>query len=213
MKIQNQNNSFIPRTEMNNRINLSGLSNKNESFNTMPNYSSLGNFSPINQNIPNLKNNNEYYPIEENEIKMIRNNIRRLMPSNSPYKDNNVLNINLNNSNNLIDNQNNDNLNNQNFLSSPNERKLRTIQNSIKQMEDKSFEMMQKNEELKNEQKTNFNPISKSLNLNSTNLPQEYATLKSDNILYKDDINRLSKDNKVLLDQLNEENNGSCMLK
>ena len=80
-------------------------------------------------------------------------------------------------------------------------------------MEDKSFEMMQKNEELKNEQKTNFNPISKSLNLNSINLFQEYATLKRDNILYKDDINRLSKDNKVLLDQLNEENNGSCMLK
>ena len=66
---------------------------------------------------------------------------------------------------------------------------------------------------LKNEQKTNFNPISKSLNLNSINLFQEYATLKSDNILYKDDINRLSKDNKVLLDQLNEENNGYCMLK
>ena len=84
-----------------------------------------------NQNIPNIKNDNEYYPNEENEVKMIRNNIRRQMSSNSPYKDNNDLNNNLNNSNNLIDNQNNDNLNNQNFLSSTNERKLRTIQNFI----------------------------------------------------------------------------------
>ena len=204
MTLPNQNKSFNQRTDINNSVNLSGLPNKNESFNTMPNYSSRRNFSPLNQNIPNIKNDNEYYPNEENEVKMIRNNIRRQMSSNSPYKDN-IINNNLNNSNKLIENENNDNLNNPNFFSSPNDRKLRTIQNSIKEMEDKSFEMMQKKEELKNEQNTNFNPISKSLNINSTNLPQEYATLKSDNILYKDDINRLSKDNKVLLDQLNEE--------
>ena len=237
MTSPNENNSFLPRKDViNNSVNLSNQ-NKNESFNTMPNFSNRGNFSPLNipnkqinnfrsndsnvinyslKEIPNIKNKNMFYSNnDENEIKRLDNNIRNQI-SNSPYK---KINSELNNSNNnIIDNNNNilDNNNNLNYLESPNDRKLRTIKNSIKQMEEKSMEIMNKKDELmnlENKNNKNYNLSQSNLLINSTEpsnkdlntFKQEYASLKSDNILFKDDINRLSKDNKVLLDQLNEE--------
>ena len=157
-------------------------------------------------------------------IKMNKNNLNNV--NNSAYNKN----ININNSN--------DELNNLSKITYPQEMKIRELENKVKLLEEKSFENTQKLEEIRinkdlmantnisnnningNNISTNNNNMNYANNVTVSYLPdaevekikQEQATLKSDNIIFREDINRLTDINHHLENELIEQRNRNIEL-
>ena len=214
--------NYIPKSVANNSVNMSGFVNdiSNKSYNTMPN-----NFNeqitnlrtiPVNNNI-NYKNGNNkqiYKPLspfssnDENDIRELRDKVRRkykssdIINSNNPNQLRNFRNRNFN----QINNYNNDD------FTTP-EQKIQNLENSLRQLEEKSFEMNQQLENIRNKRENNT--LSTYQNRTISYLPDseiekikvEHVTLKNDNIILREDMNRLVDTNKHLENELNIQRN------
>ena len=231
-------NTFTPKSVANNSINMSGFGNdlNNRTFNTMPNnmnepstnLRSIPNSSINNQNFSpgkiksiykpgspfkDLNCNNNYSSNDENDIREIRQKIRK------KYKSSDMSNPQLNiNQNQLrgMKNPNFSNLNNninQDDFTSP-EQKLQNLENSLKQLEEKSFEMNQQLEDIRNQRENgnlstfgNRGTISYLPDSEIEKIKVENVTLKNDNIILREDMNRLVDINKHLENELNIQRN------
>ena len=179
-----------------------------------------------------LDSNNEEIPI---------NNYGRIRTYQRMNDNNNKINsfIKMNNSainRNININNSNDELNNLNKIANPQEIKIKELENKVKLLEEKSFENTQKLEEIRINKETIANSNLNNLNtLNNSNLnnnmnystnvrvsylpdaeiekiKQEQATLKSDNIIFREDINRLTDINHHLENELIEQRNRNIIL-
>ena len=236
-------NTFTPKSVANNSINMSGFGNdlNNRTFNTMPNnmnepstnLRSIPNSSINNQNFSpgkiksiykpgspfkDLNCNNNYSSNDENDIREIRQKIRK------KYKSSDMSNPQLNiNQNQLrgMKNPNFSNLNNninQDDFTSP-EQKLQNLENSLKQLEEKSFEMNQQLEDIRNQRENgnlstfgNRGTISYLPDSEIEKIKVENVTLKNDNIILREDMNRLVDINKHLENELNIQRNRNIEL-
>ena len=155
----------------------------------------------------------------------------RIKMNNMAYTNNNKnssnLDYNINSSNNDFD---------ESKALNPHELKIKELENKVKLLEEKSFENTQKLEEIRTNKDTiSNNNINNNLNstLNNTNnnmnyannvtvsylpdaevekIKQEHATLKSDNIIFREDINRLTDINHHLENELIEQRNRNIEL-
>jgi len=155
----------------------------------------------------------------------------RIKMNNMAYTNNNKnssnLDYNINSSNNDFD---------ESRALNPHELKIKELENKVKLLEEKSFENTQKLEEIRTNKDTiSNNNINNNLNstLNNTNnnmnyannvtvsylpdaevekIKQEHATLKSDNIIFREDINRLTDINHHLENELIEQRNRNIEL-
>ena len=116
-------------------------------------------------------------------------------------------------------------------MTNPQELKIKELENKVKFLEEKSFENTQRLEEIR----TNKDNLNATLNTNNNNnnninypnnnvtisylpdaevekIKQEQATLKSDNIIFREDINRLTDLNRHLENELNEQRNRNIEL-
>ena len=116
-------------------------------------------------------------------------------------------------------------------MTNPQELKIKELENKVKLLEEKSFENTQRLEEIR----TNKDNLNATLNTNNNNnnninypnnnvtisylpdaevekIKQEQATLKSDNIIFREDINRLTDLNRHLENELNEQRNRNIEL-
>ena len=179
-----------------------------------------------------INSNNEDFPVNNyGRIRTFQRMNDNNINSNSFIKMNNSTinrNLNINNSN--------DELNNLSKITNPQEIKIKELENKVKLLEEKSFENTQRLEEIRINKETmansnlnNLNTINNS-NLNnnmnySTNvkisylpdaeiekIKQEQATLKSDNIIFREDINRLTDINHHLENELIEQRNRNIIL-
>ena len=82
---------------------------------------------------------------------------------------------------------------------------IKLVERSLKDLEAKSQEMSRYIESLKNERSRIEEPRYADYELEK--MKQEYATLKSDNIIFREDINRLSEINRHLEDELTRQRN------
>jgi hypothetical protein len=85
------------------------------------------------------------------------------------------------------------------------QKKINIVERSLKDLEAKSHEMSRHIESLRNERSRIDD--SKFGDFEHEKLKQEYATLKSDNIIFREDINRLSDVNRHLEEELNRQRN------
>ena len=239
-------NTFTPKSVANNSINMSGFGNdlNNKTFNTMPNnmnepstnLRSIPNTSINNPNLSpgkiksiykpgspfkDLNCNNNYSSNDENDIREIRQKIRKKYKSSD--MSNQQQNINPNQINQLrglknpnFSNSLNNNINSDDFISP--EQKLQNLENSLRQLEEKSFEMNQQLENIRN--KRDNNTLSTNQNRTISYLPDseiekikvEHITLRNDNIILREDMNRLVDTNKHLEDELNNQRNRNIEL-
>ena len=118
-------------------------------------------------------------------------------------------------------------------MTNPQELKIKELENKVKFLEEKSFENTQRLEEIR----TNKDNLNATLNTNNNNnnnnninypnnnvtisylpdaevekIKQEQATLKSDNIIFREDINRLTDLNRHLENELIEQRNRNIEL-
>ena len=116
-------------------------------------------------------------------------------------------------------------------MTNPQELKIKELENKVKFLEEKSFENTQRLEEIR----TNKDNLNGTLNTNNNNnnninypnnnvtisylpdaevekIKQEQATLKSDNIIFREDINRLTDLNRHLENELIEQRNRNIEL-
>ena len=116
-------------------------------------------------------------------------------------------------------------------MTNPQEIKIKELENKVKFLEEKSFENTQRLEEIR----TNKDNLNATLNTNNNNnnninypnnnvtisylpdaevekIKQEQATLKSDNIIFREDINRLTDLNRHLENELIEQRNRNIEL-
>ncbi len=240
-------NTFTPKSVANNSINMSGFGNdlNNKTFNTMPNnmnepstnLRSIPNTSINNPNLSpgkiksiykpgspfkDLNCNNNYSSNDENDIREIRQKIRKKYKSSD--MSNQPQNINPNQINQLrglknpnFSNSLNNNINSDDFISP--EQKLQNLENSLRQLEEKSFEMNQQLEDIRN-QRDNVNLTTFANRGTISYLPDseiekikvEHVTLKNDNIILREDMNRLVDTNKHLEDELNNQRNRNIEL-
>ena len=227
-------NNYIPKSVANNSINMSGFGKDitNSTSHTMPNNISeqLSNYRSINPSLisGNIKsiykpespfnndiNNKNYYSNDENDIREIRGKIRRKYKSPEPQNNiNNNINLREIKSPNYSGIRNN--INSEDFTP---EQKLQILENSLRQLEEKSFEMNQQLEDIRN-QRENIN-LSAFANKGTVSyLPDpeiekikiEYMTLKNDNIILREDMNRLVNNNKHLENELNIQRNRNIEL-
>ena len=226
-------NNYIPKSVANNSINMSGFGKDitNSTSHTMPNNISeqLSNYRSINPSLisGNIKsiykpeslfndiNIKNYYSNDENDIREIRGKIRRKYKSPEPQNNiNNNINLREIKSPNYSGIRNN--INSEDFTP---EQKLQILENSLRQLEEKSFEMNQQLEDIRN-QRENIN-LSAFANKGTVSyLPDaeiekikiEYVTLKNDNIILREDMNRLVDTNKHLEDELNIQRNRNIEL-
>ena len=83
---------------------------------------------------------------------------------------------------------------------------LQSIANSLNQLNNRSMSLANNLETLRNENNMNMsNTISQSNTIPIDKLQTEYASLRSDNIIYREDINRLSTINNTLEAELREQ--------
>ena len=185
----------------------------------------INNINSSNNNDLNKPNLSEIKPYEHVPSYQIRNDNQR--------------NINLN-TNNIFGYSNNMNRNNNDFndsrITNPQEIKIKELENKVKFLEEKSFENTQRLEEIRiNKESTsnNNNNLNATLNTNNNNnmnygnnnvtisylpdaevekIKQEQATLKSDNIIFREDINRLTDLNQHLENELIEQRNRNIEL-
>ena len=151
---------------------------------------------------------------------------------------NNINNTNSNNikANNMINSK--DEINNISTIMNPQEQKIKELENKVRLLEEKSFENTQKLEEIRinketiktlnntinGNRNTDYNNL---INLNKTNtnlnisylpdaeiekIKQEATTIKSDNIIFREDINRLTDINHHLENELIEQRNRNIEL-
>jgi predicted nucleic acid-binding Zn-ribbon protein len=85
------------------------------------------------------------------------------------------------------------------------QKKIKDVEKSLKDLELKSHEMSRYIESLRNERSRIDD--SKFGDFENEKLKQEYATLKSDNIIFREDINRLSDLNRHLEEELSRQRN------
>ena len=186
-----------------------------------------------NDEIPNnYERINTYQRINDNNSSFKKMNNNNLTNFNNMNKSAFVKNININNSN--------DEFNNLSKITNPQEIKIKELENKVKLLEEKSFENTQKLEEIRINKETmantninnNINGNNTSTNLNNNNnmnygnnvtvsylpdaevekIKQEQATLKSDNIIFREDINRLTDINHHLENELIEQRNRNIEL-
>ena len=232
-------NNFVPKSVANNSVNMSGFGNdlNNRTYNTMPNNMNeqQTNYRSINPNNPSLRAGNiksiykpgspfndincknTYSSNDENDIREIREKIRRKYKSPDPQN-----NMNKNPQNQFRQNRSpnfsglSNNINSDEFTP---EQKLQNLENSLRQLEEKSFEMNQQLEGIRN-QRDNIN-LSTFANRGTVSyLPDaeiekiklEHVTLKNDNIILREDMNRLVNNNKHLENELNIQRNRNIEL-
>ena len=139
----------------------------------------------------------------------------------------------INNNRNMTINNSNDEINNFSKIINPQEIKIKELENKIKFLEEKSFENQQKLEEIRVNKDTTVSSNLNNINGNNTNnnmmnmnnvtvsylpdpevekIKQEQATLKSDNIIFREDINRLTDINHHLENELIEQRNRNIEL-
>ena len=96
---------------------------------------------------------------------------------------------------------------NRNYSPLNNEQKIQNLENSLRQLEEKSFQMTQKLDLMRknnpNFSNLNNTTISYLPNEEIEKIKQDHATLKSDNIIFREDINRLTELNSHLEEELN----------
>ena len=143
----------------------------------------------------------------------MRDKVRRkykssdIINSNNPNQLRNFRNRNFN----QINNYNNDD------FTTP-EQKIQNLENSLRQLEEKSFEMNQQLENIRNKRENNT--LSTYQNRTISYLPDseiekikvEHVTLKNDNIILREDMNRLVDINKHLENELNIQRNRNIEL-
>ena len=129
-------------------------------------------------------------------------------------------------------NNNYNEFNESSHMTNPQELKIKELENKVKFLEEKSFENTQRLEEIR----TNKDNLNATLNTNNNNnnnninypnnnvtisylpdaevekIKQEQATLKSDNIIFREDINRLTDLNRHLENELIEQRNRNIEL-
>jgi len=187
----------------------------------------------INNNNINTFNNNNLNKPNLSEIKPYEH-----IPS-YQIRSENQRNINLN-TNNIIGYTHNMNRSNNDFndsrMTNPQEIKIKELENKVKFLEEKSFENTQRLEEIRINKETisnNNNNLNATINTNNNNnmnygnnnvtisylpdaevekIKQEQATLKSDNIIFREDINRLTDLNQHLENELIEQRNRNIEL-
>ena len=140
----------------------------------------------------------------------------------------------INNNRNMTINNSNDEINNFSKIINPQEIKIKELENKVKLLEEKSFENQQKLEEIRVNKDTTVSSNLNNINGNNTNnnnmmnmnnvtvsylpdpevekIKQEQATLKSDNIIFREDINRLTDINHHLENELIEQRNRNIEL-
>ena len=183
-----------------------------------------------NNNIPDI---NEIKPYEHNPSYQIKN--ENLKNTNSRF----IKIRNIANSNNNIDYNINNNEFNESHIINPAELKIKELEDKVKFLEEKSFENTQRLEEIRinKESISNNNNLNATINTNNNNnnmnnmnygnnnvtisylpdaevekIKQEQATLKSDNIIFREDINRLTDLNHHLETDLIEQRNRNIEL-
>jgi len=183
-----------------------------------------------NNNIPDI---NEIKPYEHNSSYQIKN--ENLKNTNSRF----IKIRNIANSNNNIDYNINNNEFNESHIINPAELKIKELEDKVKFLEEKSFENTQRLEEIRinKESISNNNNLNATINTNNNNnnmnnmnygnnnvtisylpdaevekIKQEQATLKSDNIIFREDINRLTDLNHHLETDLIEQRNRNIEL-
>ena len=184
-----------------------------------------------------VESNNQEIPIKKYERALTYQRMNDSNNNNSFMKtNNNVINRNINTNNS------NDEFNNLSKINNPQEIKIKELENKVKLLEEKSFENTQKLEEIRINKETianNQSYMNGNNNLNNTNynntnnnnmnyannvtvsylpdaevekIKQEQATLKSDNIIFREDINRLTDINHHLENELLEQRNRNIEL-
>ena len=183
-----------------------------------------------NNNIPDI---NEIKPYEHNPSYQIKN--ENLKNTNSRF----IKIRNIANSNNNLDYNTNNNEFNESHIINPAELKIKELEDKVKFLEEKSFENTQRLEEIRinKESISNNNNLNATINTNNNNnnmnnmnygnnnvtisylpdaevekIKQEQATLKSDNIIFREDINRLTDLNHHLETDLIEQRNRNIEL-
>ena len=233
---QNLNNTFntVPNFVNNNNIPFSPIRKNNQTLNNN-NQSVNFNNEILNKKINPCLNNNfnstQFNPVneynsenEENELRLIRERARKKYQS-FDFNDNNYLNKQTRNQNKSSLNLKTPNLNlnsvnnsNRNYSPLNNEQKIQNLENSLRQLEEKSFQMTQKLDLMRKN-----NPNFSNNNLNNTTISylpneeiekikQDHATLKSDNIIFREDINRLTELNSHLEEELNRQRTSNLEL-
>ena len=178
--------------------------------------------------------NNEEIPIKNYERIQT---YQRLSDNNNNNNNNSFIKMNNSNFNkNMTINNSNDEINNYSKMANPQEIKIKELEDKLKFLEEKSFENTQKLEEIRvNRETTASSNINNNINGNNTNnnnynnnmnnvtvsylpdaevekIKQEQATLKSDNIIFREDINRLTDINHHLENELIEQRNRNIEL-
>ena len=183
-----------------------------------------------NNNIPDI---NEIKPYEHNSSYQIKN--ENLKNTNSRF----IKIRNIANSNNNLDYNSNNNEFNESHIINPAELKIKELEDKVKFLEEKSFENTQRLEEIRinKESISNNNNLNATINTNNNynnmnnmnygnnnvtisylpdaeveKIKQEQATLKSDNIIFREDINRLTDLNHHLETDLIEQRNRNIEL-
>ena len=183
-----------------------------------------------NNNIPDI---NEIKPYEHNPSYQIKN--ENLKNTNSRF----IKIRNIANSNNNLDHNTNNNEFNESHIINPAELKIKELEDKVKFLEEKSFENTQRLEEIRinKESISNNNNLNATINTNNNynnmnnmnygnnnvtisylpdaeveKIKQEQATLKSDNIIFREDINRLTDLNHHLETDLIEQRNRNIEL-
>ena len=169
---------------------------------------------PRQNNNINQQNYNEIKPYEHISSYQIKNDNQKNI--NSSF-------VKINNSYNEF--------NESSHMTNPQELKIKELENKVKFLEEKSFENTQRLEEIR----TNKDNLNATLNTNNNNnnninypnnnvtisylpdaevekIKQEQATLKSDNIIFREDINRLTDLNRHLENELIEQRNRNIEL-
>mgnify|MGYP002626361324 CR=1 FL=1 len=236
-KQRNNNNNILKRNNNNNALYIKD--NTEEEIKSIKErirkkYKSPPKQNNINNNNINIFNNNNLNKQNLSEIKPYEH-----IPS-YQIRSENQRNINLN-TNNIIGYTNNMNRSNNDFndsrMTNPQEIKIKELENKVKFLEEKSFENTQRLEEIRINKETisnNNNNLNATINTNNNNnnmnygnnnvtisylpdaevekIKQEQATLKSDNIIFREDINRLTDLNQHLENELIEQRNRNIEL-
>jgi hypothetical protein len=183
----------------------------------------------------NYERNKTYQKINDNNLSTLNNTNANTNTNSTLIKDNNLTNSKINNNLNSKDE-----INNVSQKKNPQELKIKELENKVRLLEEKSFQNTQKLEEIriykeanktqnnnKNINLSNLNKLNtsnnniKNINLASVSylpdaevekIKQEANTLKSDNIIFREDINRLTDINSHLENELIEQRNRNIEL-
>ena len=193
------NSSNVLYKNQNPNLNNNFNNSNNNTFNNSPNNNDQPKYiNKINNyNIPNNAAFNSYDENDENDLKILRN---RQFNNNNNINNNNLNDINNNNNNNNTTYQSTQSL--QNHFS-PDDKNYKKLNKSLKDLQNKSFEINKNIKNLKSQSlQNNYSNNNPQFSIND-----EMATLKSDNIMLKEDINRLNNINKQLENNINQEQN------